>query len=64
MHGKGLIKHIVDGEVVLSYSEPQLDDRDAHARELMTGGMKLIEGGTHLAAVREPPDRVPRRWSC
>ena len=32
---------------MLSYSEPQYDDRDAHAKELMAlGAPKLIEGGT------------------
>ncbi len=45
-HGGGVIKHLINGEVVLTYSEPQLDDRDAHARELLTGGMKLLTGGT------------------
>ena len=46
-HGAGVIKHFVNGEEVFSYSEPQLDDRDAHARELLAGGaMKLLPGGT------------------
>lgn len=45
-HAAGVIKHFVNGEMVLTYSEPQLDDRDAHARELMVGGMKLLTGGT------------------
>lgn len=48
VHGGEIIKHIVDGEVVLSYEEPQLDDRDEHARSLAAkqGGKLLLEGGT------------------
>lgn len=48
VHGGKVIKHIIDGEVVLSYEEPQLDDRDAHAKELAAkqGGQLLLKGGT------------------
>ena len=47
VHGKGVIKHLIDGKEVLTYSEPQYDERDAHAKELMAqGAPKLIEGGT------------------
>lgn len=47
VHGKGVIRHLIDGQEVLSYSEPQYDERDAHAKELMAqGAPKLIEGGT------------------
>lgn len=47
VHGGKLIKHIVEGETVLSYTEPQLDERDAHARQLAEkAGGKLLEGGT------------------
>lgn len=48
VHGGEIIKHIVDGEVVLSYEEPQLDDRDEHAMSLAAkqGGKLLLEGGT------------------
>lgn len=46
-HGPGVIKHFVNGEEVFHYSQPQLDERDEHARELMAGGaMKLLPGGT------------------
>jgi hypothetical protein len=45
--GGKLIRHIMDGETVLEYQEPQLDDRDAHARELIKkNGGKLLSGGT------------------
>jgi hypothetical protein len=47
VHGSGEIQHIVDGKVVLAYSQPQLDERDAHAKMLAEkqGGV-LIQGGT------------------
>ena len=42
-----LIKHFINGKAVLEYSEPQLDDRDAHASELAAkDGGKMITGGT------------------
>lgn len=46
MRGAGDVKHIIDGEVVLSYTAPQLDERDGHAKILaeQQGGL-LIEGG-------------------
>lgn len=47
VRGAGIIKHMVDGKVVLSYSEPQWDERDEHAKSLAEkqGGL-LIEAGT------------------
>ncbi len=47
VHGEGEIKHWVDGKVVLVYSQPQLDERDAHAKVLAEkqGGV-LLKGGT------------------
>jgi hypothetical protein len=46
--GSGVVKHILDGETVLSYEQSQLDPRDAHAKELIAkrGGTLLLEGGT------------------
>ncbi|MEQ8790496.1 MAG: DUF1080 domain-containing protein [Pirellulaceae bacterium] len=47
VHGDGVIKHILDGEVVLYYKQPQLDDRDEHAKQLIEkNGGKLLTGGT------------------
>jgi hypothetical protein len=47
VHGNGVIKHIIDGKVVLEYSEPQLDERDAHAKELIEkSGTLMLSGGT------------------
>ena len=47
-HGSKLIKHILEGEPVLTYSLPQLDDGDAHARKLIQarGGSPILDGGT------------------
>jgi len=44
--GNGTIKHIVDGETVLEYSQPQYDERDAHGKELAAKHGKMISGGT------------------
>jgi hypothetical protein len=47
VHGNGVVKHIIDGEVVLEYSQPQLDERDAHAKELSEkSGTLMLSGGT------------------
>ena len=46
VHGGKLIKHILDGETVISYSQPQLDPRDAHAKLLLEKGFpQMLEGG-------------------
>jgi len=47
VHGAGDIKHIIGSQVVLEYSQPQYDERDAHAKMLAEkqGGL-LISGGT------------------
>jgi len=41
-----IIRHKVEGETVLEYSRPQLDDRDARARKLIPAdGNKIISSG-------------------
>jgi len=35
VHGNQLIRHLINGEVVLEYSEPQLDEGDADAQKLL-----------------------------
>jgi hypothetical protein len=45
--GSRLVQHVLDGEVVLAYNEPQIDERDAHAKGLLERiGSKLLGGGT------------------
>jgi hypothetical protein len=46
VHGNGVIKHIVDGQTVLEYEKPQLDDRDADARRLIKDGNLMLHGGS------------------
>jgi len=41
------IKHIMGGKVVLTYTDPQLDERDRSAKSLMkAGAKKMLTGGT------------------
>lgn len=46
-HGDGLMRHYVNGELVLEYEKPQLDPADGDARKLIAErkGRKLLEGG-------------------
>jgi hypothetical protein len=47
VRGSKLMKHVIDGSTVLEYTEPQLDERDDHAKELAAKtGTKLLTGGT------------------
>lgn len=41
-----VIRHLLDGEVVLEYQQPQLDERDEDARKLADGGPLLLKGGS------------------
>ena len=45
VRGDKVIKHIIDGEVVLEYAQPQLDDRDPDAKKLIKDDQKLLTGG-------------------
>src|SRR5687768_15761801 len=45
--GNRLIRHKINGKMVLEYSQPQLDPEDADAqRPLAAGAPKMLEGGT------------------
>ncbi|MBN1422881.1 MAG: DUF1080 domain-containing protein [Planctomycetes bacterium] len=48
VHGNGRIRHIIDGETVLEYEKPQLDEGDGDARALAEarGGEKMLSEGT------------------
>lgn len=47
VRGNKVIKHVLDGEVVLEYTKPQLDERDDHAKELAEkAGTVMLDGGT------------------
>lgn len=45
VHGGGQVKHIINGETVLTYTEPQLDESNAAAQALIKDGRKIIQGG-------------------
>ncbi len=45
--GNEVIRHFVNGELVLEYNKPQLDDRDPHAKELEQKlGSKMLSSGS------------------
>jgi len=46
--GNTKIRHIIDGETVLEYEQPQLDPKDARAKESLAakGGDRQLSGGT------------------
>ncbi len=58
VHGDGEIKHIMEGEVVLSYTKPQLDENDPHAKQLAQaqGGVMLKGGYIALQSESHPID--------
>jgi hypothetical protein len=47
VHGGELIRHLIDGQCVLEYTEPQLDPGDGDAQKLIeaAGGEKLLTEG-------------------
>ncbi|MFA5327148.1 MAG: DUF1080 domain-containing protein [Prolixibacteraceae bacterium] len=58
VQGDSIIKHILDGKVVLEYSKPQLDERDPNYQKLLPpDGNKLLKKGTiSLQAESHPID--------
>jgi 3-keto-disaccharide hydrolase len=46
VRGSKSIKHFVEGQEVMSYTEPQLDDGDKYAKKLIKDGKKLLDRGT------------------
>lgn len=47
VRGNEVIRHIIDGKVVLEYNQPQLDPADGHAKELIEkASEKQLTGGT------------------
>jgi hypothetical protein len=45
VHGNEKIRHLVNGQVVIEYERPQLDDNDADARKLIKDGNTMLSGG-------------------
>ncbi len=56
VRGNEVIKHIIDGKVVLEYTQPQLDERDKHAKALaeQAGTEQLSEGTISLQSESHP----------
>jgi 3-keto-disaccharide hydrolase/Glycosyl hydrolase family 20, catalytic domain len=57
VHGNGVIKHFVNGELVIEYEKPQLDDHDPDAQKLIAqrhGERMLKEGYISLQAESHP----------
>jgi len=53
IHGNRLIRHIINGEVVMEYSEPQLDDSDADAKKLLAAGANRTVGEGYISIQAE-----------
>lgn len=57
VRGNLFIKHIVEGETVLEYQKPQLDEGDADGRRLIKDGEKMLhEGYIALQAESHPTE--------
>ena len=55
VHGNGVIKHIINGEIVLEYEKSQLDENDTDAQKLIKdGNLMLHEGYISLQAESHP----------
>ena len=46
VRGNKVIRHKIDGEVVLQYNKPQLDERDKEAQALIVDGNLMLDGGS------------------
>lgn len=46
VHGNKLIRHLIDGQEVLSYEQPQLDDTDADGKKLLATQDRQLDHGT------------------
>ena len=46
VHGNEVIRHRIDGEVVLEYTNPQLDPKDGDAERLGVEGDLMLHGGS------------------
>ncbi len=46
VRGNEVIKHFVNGEQVMEYTQPQLDEKDGDAKKLIKNGDKMLSGGS------------------
>ena len=58
VRGNDVIRHLMEGEVVLEYARPQLDERDGDAQRLLAAGaeLQLSDGTLSLQAESHPLD--------
>lgn len=58
VQGDSIIRHMIDGQTVLEYSKPQLDERDPNYRKLLPpdGNKLLRKGSISLQAESHPVD--------
>lgn len=59
VHGNKIIKHIINGDTVMVYGQPQLDSRDPNYEKLLTlnsGNIMLSEGTICLQSESHPCD--------
>ena len=55
VHGNSIIKHIINGDIVLEYERPQLDENDRDAQRLIENEDKMLyEGYIALQAESHP----------
>ena len=55
VHGDSVIKHTINGQVVLEYERPQLDEKDPDAQKLIVNDNKILhEGSISLQAESHP----------
>lgn len=53
VNGNERVRHLIDGEVVLEYEKPQLDDNDRDAQALIKAGAPLMVGEGYIALQAE-----------
>jgi len=53
VRGNELIRHIINGDTVISYSKPQLDERDPDAKALIDKGHPVMLEGGYIALQAE-----------
>ena len=53
VHGSDLVRHLINGQVVIEYTEPQLDPGDADARKLLDGGADKMLGKGYISLQAE-----------
>lgn len=46
VHGNKLIRHLIDGQEVITYEQPQLDDTDADGKKLLATQDRMLDHGT------------------